>query len=253
MIQFNNQNDWKIIQYQGHSIKAAYSNLGKVWEKESPVPPTPTFDGKFKIVFTDAGGSERVYSAICDATSAITSAETSGYLFNAKNIEIGKCVSSIDDRAFNAPQIVTSVTIGENVATIGNSSFFLCPKVPTLTIPNSVRTIGETAFSGWRSITELTIPSGVVSIGNQAFSQCSALTSVIIEGSTTFENLVFAMCSGLTSVTCLATTPPTVGFNMFYDTSNALTIYVPSASVNAYKTATNWSTYANRIQAIPNS
>jgi len=35
------------------------------------------------------------------------------------------------------------------------------------------------------------------------------------------------------------------------ENTNNCPIYVPSASVNAYKTATNWSTYASRIQAIP--
>ena len=29
-------------------------------------------------------------------------------------------------------------------------------------------------------------------------------------------------------------------------------IYVPAESVEAYKTATNWSNYASKIEAIPN-
>jgi len=41
-----------------------------------------------------------------------------------------------------------------------------------------------------------------------------------------------------------------LGNNAFYATNNC-PIYVPAASVNAYKTATNWKSYASRIQAIP--
>jgi hypothetical protein len=41
-----------------------------------------------------------------------------------------------------------------------------------------------------------------------------------------------------------------LGNNAFYNTNNC-PIYVPSASVNAYKSASGWSTYASRIQAIP--
>ena len=45
------------------------------------------------------------------------------------------------------------------------------------------------------------------------------------------------------------TTPPTLSSNAL-DYTNNCPIYVPSASVNAYKSANNWSTYASRIQAI---
>ena len=80
----------------------------------------------------------------------------------------------------------------------------------------------------------------------------SGLTSVIIgSGVTNIEQYAFENCSGLTSITCLATTPPTlVSYNAFSNTNNC-NIYVPSASVNAYKSASGWSTYASRIQAIP--
>jgi len=43
--------------------------------------------------------------------------------------------------------------------------------------------------------------------------------------------------------------PPTLGSSTFDDTNNC-PIYVPSGSVNAYKSASGWSTYADRIQAI---
>jgi hypothetical protein len=53
----------------------------------------------------------------------------------------------------------------------------------------------------------------------------------------------------LTSVTCEATTPPTCDSYAFDNTNNC-PIYVPSQSIDTYKSATNWSTYADRIQAI---
>ena len=63
----------------------------------------------------------------------------------------------------------------------------------------------------------------------------------------------FYLCSNLTSVTCKAITPPTLGYDVFKSTPIASGnghIYVPSASVNAYKSASGWSDYASRIQAI---
>ena len=55
-----------------------------------------------------------------------------------------------------------------------------------------------------------------------------------------------------TSITFLSTTPPTAGINVFENMGN-IPIYVPAESVETYKAATNWVTYADRIQAIPNS
>ena len=59
------------------------------------------------------------------------------------------------------------------------------------------------------------------------------------------------------SVTFLPTTPPAIADPFNYGPSwcfnETSTIYVPSASLNAYKTAPYFSTVANRIQAIPNN
>ena len=49
-------------------------------------------------------------------------------------------------------------------------------------------------------------------------------------------------------MTVKATTPPTLGYAVIPDVT---TIYVPSSSVNAYKSAKGWKDYASKIQAIP--
>ena len=57
-------------------------------------------------------------------------------------------------------------------------------------------------------------------------------------------------CDALMCVICKAVTPPTEntsGQNMFARITTAFRIYVPDESVDAYKAASSWSTYANRI------
>ena len=123
--------------------------------------------------------------------------------------------------------------------------------ITTLNIPDGTTKIGVYAFSRCSSLTDVTIPNSVTSIGDDAFYSCSALTKITIpDGVTSIGKYAFAYCSKLTSITIKATTPPTLGSSAFDNTNNC-PIYVPAASVDTYKTATNWSAYADRIQAIP--
>lgn len=164
---------------------------------------------------------------------------------------IGNGVTSIGIQAFAECSGMTSVIIGNSVTTIGNNAFNYCKSLTSLTIGNSVTTIGNIAFYNCQSLTSLTIPNSVTTIGNNAFSYCSSLTSVTIgNGITSISDIAFEACSRLTSITINATTPPTI-YSTSFDHTNDCPIYVPSGSVEAYKTAANWSTYADRIFPIP--
>lgn len=102
-----------------------------------------------------------------------------------------------------------------------------------------------------KDITIFNIPNGTTTIGGGAFTYCSSLTSITIPDSvTSIDNAAFKDCSILTSVTIQATIPPTLGKQAFDNTSANLVIYCPAESLEAYKAATNWSSLADRIQAI---
>jgi len=130
---------------------------------------------------------------------------------------------------FSGCSSLTSVNIPNTVATLGTDAFFGCTSLTNVNIANSVTSIGQNGFYGCTSLTSITIPSSVTSIVRQAFQSCSSLASV----------------------TVLATTPPTLGTSAFNNNASGRKIYVPAESVEAYKTATNWSTYAADIEAIP--
>ena len=117
-------------------------------------------------------------------------------------------------------------------------------------------------FAGCYNVAEAIIPNGVTSIEKKCFTvsstiMCagpfisSGIESVTIPDSVTNigEN-TFQGCSSLTSVTVNATTPPTLGEGAFSNNASGRKIYVPAASVDAYKAAEGWSTYAEDIEAI---
>ncbi len=102
--------------------------------------------------------------------------------------------------------------------------------------------ISENAFYGCSKLNSVTIPNGVTIICERAFVDCYGLTSITIpEGVTSIGSNAFYNCSGLKSVTCLAESIPTMGTNVFYNVpQSSATLYVPTSSVNAYKTAEQW-------------
>ena len=146
---------------------------------------------------------------------------------------------------------------GENVikvwlydSRIINNKLLRDISVNSVEIQNSVTTIGNYILYYCENLTNVTIPDSVTTIGGSAFSYCSGLTTVTIPDSvTTIRYNAFSNCSALTSVTILATTPPSLGSDVFSSTNNC-PIYVPAESVDAYKAATNWSSLADRISAI---
>lgn len=165
---------------------------------------------------------------------------------------IGNSVTSIGQAAFYGCAL-TNITIPDSVTSIGQNAFGYCPSLTTVTIGNSVTIIDASAFLNCTSLTSVTIGNSVTSIGIQAFRNCTGLTSVTIgSGVTSIGNLAFSYCSSLASVTIEATNPPTLGnANAFSGNASGRKIYVPASSVEAYKAANNWSTYAADIEAIP--
>ena len=208
-------------------------------------PPVPPVGYKWVATYSDS----HTDSASCDLTSAITRNEIS--LSNLVEVTIGQCVTSISQNTFYKCSSLTSIDIPNSVTSIGNGAFEYCSDLTSVTIPDSVTSIGINAFAYCSGLTSCTIGSGVTSIGSSAFVLCSGLTSVDIpSGVTSIGNYAFAGCSSLTGITVNATTPPALGTDAFEETNNC-PIYVPSGSVNSYKTKATWNYYASRIQAIP--
>ena len=151
------------------------------------------------------------------------------------------------------PSIVTYNGTTYSVTSIGDRAFWYCENLTSVTIPNSVTSIGDEAFAGCFSLTTpvynahcfaymptsfkgaYVIPEGIKQIAGGAFSYCNSLTSITIPNSVTSigDYAFFYECS-LSSITCEATTPPTLGTEVF---SDILAVYIPENTLSAYQTA----------------
>lgn len=190
-----------------------------------------------KVSGTLRSGS--TYKVYCDGNETLTFADTKQYITGngasvsskMKTAVVGDCVTEIK-QAFDSADYLTSVTISNSVTAITYMAFYGCRSLLSVNIPNSVKRIGgSSCFASCFALTAATIGNGIESIGEYAFYDCTHLTKVTIN----------------------ATTPPELGRAAFdgidgNGTALSYPIYVPAASVNAYKTA--WSAYADRIQPI---
>lgn len=172
---------------------------------------------------------------------------------NLVGFAIPSTVVTIGSLAFkNTTSLSVNMIIPNGVNTIP-AQCFSNSGIIGVTIPNTVTIINQQAFENTK-ITSLIIPDSVITISAYACWYNAQLSTVEIgTGCTSIGSSAFQNCSSLTSITIKATTPPTLGniYNVFQNTNNC-PIYVPSGSVESYKTESTWSQFVNRIQAIQN-
>jgi hypothetical protein len=133
------------------------------------------------------------------------------------------------------------------LTTIRSYAFYGRVGLTNVNIPDNITAINLGAFRECTSLTSVTIPDSVTSIGDSAFGYCDSLTSVILgRGLQTINDYAFVSCN-LTDMYLYPTTPPTLKGTYAIDTYAPPTIHVPIGSGDAYKTATNWSSFADKI------
>ena len=140
---------------------------------------------------------------------------------------------------------VKFLVIPNNINSIGNSTFSCCCSLISVSIPNSVTSIGDGAFGGCSNLASVTIPNSMTSIGDNAFYNCDGLTSITIPNSVAYiDNQAFASCDMLTDVFCQANQVPSTNPDAFKDSyPQAITLHVPAASIEAYRSTAPWSQF----------
>ncbi|EOZ2853484.1 leucine-rich repeat protein [Listeria monocytogenes] len=141
------------------------------------------------------------------------------------------------------------VVLSENINEILPSTFANCTLLESVTIPDSVTKIGDSAFNRCSSLKNITIGNSVTSIGGWAICNCSSLTSITIPASVIQIGnwgVTIGSTTNKATIIMLGEVPPTLTLNLC-ETDKINQIIVPADCGNTYKSATNWSKYADII------
>lgn len=192
----------------------------------------------------------------------VTSIESSFFGEDNRNVTsfnelcLFRNIERIEASAFAASSI-ESIMLPMNLTSI-ESSTFIDSKLKSIIIPEGVISIGSHAFYG-TPLVSVIIPNSVTNIDYDAFYNCGALNEITFGNNIeTIGNEICGWCTSLRNVYCKSIEPPVLGNRAFaYYNSYGLgswvtvsyleSIYVPMESVDAYKSASGWSTYSKYI------
>ena len=187
------------------------------------------------------------------------------YVRSITRIHVGNGFSNLSQYAFAQCQQLSALTVPNGINGIGAYAFNQCSNLSNLNVPSSngaissrvfsdctkiehinlgkeIQTIGTYAFYLCCCMRKTSIPSGVTTIDQSVFERCYSMGRIAIPSTiTTIKNNAFCDCTGAGEIHFYSTVPPTV------DNANAFTglpadckIYVPTGSLSAYTSATNY-------------
>lgn len=166
----------------------------------------------------------------------------------SEGVSLPPGVITIGEYAFKGCTF-TSTCIPRGVTTISRESFANC-KIHSIDLPDTLTVIGNSAFKTCERLMKINIPNGVSVIDSYAIGSCKSLQSLVIpEGVTEILGRAFYLSNRIREYHILPKIPPVLkGTDAFGYMSMDAVMYVPVGSLEAYQTAENWSTYANKMR-----
>lgn len=127
---------------------------------------------------------------------------------------------------FESCTLLERVELGDEVRELPSSIFSKCSGLLKVNLLDSLEKIGYAAFQGCNSLKEITFPSTVTEIQENAFSSCSSLLTIRSYIMEPFKTKAFSWS-------------PTLGNG---------TLYIPSGTLEKYKTFEQWRYFANIME-----
>jgi hypothetical protein len=228
-----------------------------------------------KVSGYERGKKEGFAEALAKRTDLVAT-ENGEYTPTEDNIGFKSVSVAVSERKLNEilKGTITEVTEEDmqGVKMIRQYQFYQLKSLEKVAIPNGVEQLGYSAFGYCENLKELYIPKSVYAGNNCVCMGCASLEKVIFDeeckmstlGQQFFTNCTFesitipkslayiygnslSNCKNLTTITMRRPKPPTLGNAGAFSGCPITQIIVPIGSGEAYKNATNWSEFADKI------
>lgn len=173
--------------------------------------------------------------------------------YNCKKLQVvlHDDITAIGTYAFYNNDLFDYSHFPTNLETIGGRAFYSSSTRPwtieEIYFPGKLRQIDTYAFY-YHGFKKIHIPDSCTKIGSYAFRQGIATEIEIGKGIEEINNYAFYN-NNLSKIIIHALTPPTIQTNTFLVQPDAV-FYVPASALNDYKSASNWSKFADRMVGL---
>ena len=172
-----------------------------------------------------------------------------------EDVDFGNSITTISSASFSECSAYNT-QIPIIIEEIGASSFYNCTSMSNVVNCPKLKSLGIKSFT-FTGIIGVENLGTITELKNEKtgqwygiFQNCTNLKyAKIPQTVTNIEANTFSGCTSLQYLIFYNSEPATLSDEAFKNTNNC-PIYVPDASVEAYKTASGWSTYSDRIKSI---
>lgn len=177
------------------------------------------------------------------------------YCTKLKTINIPNSITIFENYCFYNCNLLELSELPSGTTKIGNYCFGFCTPITISTLPNTITSLGSDCFRR-TGVTISELPSGVANIPSGCFRDCKNMTEITCLGAiSVISGWSFNGCTNLEKLVISnnTTVPKLQNTNAFNGTkiaSGTGYIYVPDDLVESFKTATNWSAYADQIKGV---
>lgn len=169
---------------------------------------------------------------------------------NLETVKIPKC-TSLGNYMFAQCSKLTSLT-ATKVSVVGEYAFQNCTALTSIDLP-AAYSIGYYAFYGCTALTSVNLPNAQ-SLGGASFNGCKNIQTLDFPILSVINGSEFSGCTNLSTLILRRTAGIITGkANMLNNTkiaSGTGYIYVPSALLSKYKSASYWSSYSKQFRAL---
>lgn len=196
---------------------------------------TSTFNVPGVVTVVDGGASVQM------EVKSIGFAAFRGTAFASNAVSFASPIKAIGDRAFNTSSLAGDINLN-NVTTVGEYAFN--SSGITSVVGNSVTTIGVRSFASCTLLKSVVMPELLI-VEENSFRECTSMQSIYLVKVTKFNSNAFYNAKKLSNITInRVITGSLPSWETTYSASTyAIQFYVPTQSVELYRTNTKYKAY----------